>query len=78
MIITIRIPTNSIFFEFLYTDNLVNVIVLNYLINIRKKLYPFNPFSTNAPLLYPLKTSENRRFSDVFGGYRKETLVENG
>ena len=38
MIITIRIPINSIFFEFLYTDNLVNVIVLNYLINIRKKI----------------------------------------
>ena len=26
----------------------------------------------------PLKTSENLRFSDVFGGYRSETLVENG
>ena len=36
-----------------------------------------NPFSTNVPLLYPLKTSENRRFS-VFSGYRRETLVENG
>ena len=35
-----------------------------------------NPFSINVPLLYPLKT-ENRRFSDVFRGYRNET-VENG
>ena len=26
----------------------------------------------------PLKTSENRRFSVVFRGYRNETLVENG
>ena len=26
----------------------------------------------------PLKTSENRRISDVFRGYRSETLVENG
>ena len=23
-----------------------------------------NPFSTNVPFLYPLKTSENRRFYD--------------
>ena len=37
-----------------------------------------NPFSTNVPLLYPLKTSENRRLFDVFRGYRSETLVENG
>ena len=37
-----------------------------------------NPFSTNVPLLYPLKTSENRRFSNVFRGYRSGTLVENG
>ena len=37
----------------------------------------FNPFSTNGPLLYPLKTSENRRFSNVYRGYRGGTLVEN-
>ena len=35
-------------------------------------------FSTNVPLLYPLKTSENRRFCDVFRGYRSATLAENG
>ena len=38
----------------------------------------FNPFSTNVPLLYLLKTSENFQFSDVFRGYRSGTLVENG
>ena len=38
----------------------------------------FNPFSTNIPLLYPLKTSETLRFSDVFMGYKNRTLVENG
>ena len=37
-----------------------------------------NPFSTKVPLLYLLKTSENRRFLDVFRGYRSGTLVENG
>ena len=35
-------------------------------------------FSTNVPLLYPLKTSENLCFSDVFRWYRSETLVKNG
>ena len=37
-----------------------------------------NPFSTNVSLLYPLKTSENLWFSDVFRGYGSGTLVENG
>ena len=32
-----------------------------------------NPFSTNIPLLYPLKTSEN-----VSRGYTSGKLVENG
>ena len=36
-----------------------------------------NLFSTNVQLLYSLKTSENRRFFDVFRGYRSGTLVEN-
>ena len=36
-----------------------------------------NPFSTNVPLPYLLKTSENRRFY-VFRGYRSGTSVENG
>ena len=29
----------------------------------------FNPFSTNVPLLYPLKVYEYLRFSVVFRGY---------
>ena len=37
----------------------------------------FNPFSTNVPLLYPLKTSENIGFLDVFREYRRGKLVEN-
>ena len=37
-----------------------------------------SPIFNNVPLLYPLKTSENRRFSDVFRGYRSRTLVESG
>ena len=41
-------------------------------------LQQWNPFPTNVLLLYPLKTSKNRRFSVVFRGYRSGTLVENG
>ena len=37
-----------------------------------------NSYSTNVILLYPLKTSENLRFSDIFRKYISRTLVENG
>ena len=47
----------------------------------------FKPFQANAPFLYPLKTSENQRFSDVSffffffggggGGEKKGTLARN-
>ena len=43
-----------------------------------RRHYPLNSFSTNVPLLYRLKTSENLRFSDVFRGYRSGLLVKNG
>ena len=46
-------------------------------IEVVGKLY-LNQFSTSVPLLYPLKTSENLQFSDVFREYRSGTLVENG
>ena len=36
-------------------------------------LVSFNPFHANVPFLYPLKTSENQRFSDMFRGYRNGT-----
>ena len=41
-------------------------------------LNPFNPYSPNVTFLYPLKNSENRRFSDVFRGYKNVTLGEYG
>ena len=43
-----------------------------------------NPFLTNVPLLYPIKTSENPRFQgwgvgvEWVGEHRNGTLVENG
>ena len=36
-----------------------------------------NPFVPNTPFLYPLETSENLRFSDVFRGKRKSALGTN-
>ena len=37
-----------------------------------------NPFFTSVPFLYPLKTSENLWFSDVFRGCKKGTYWRNG
>ena len=37
----------------------------------------FNPFVPNASFLYLLKTSENRRLSDIFRGQRKGPLGTN-
>ena len=36
------------------------------------------PFLTNLPILYPLKTPENQRFSVVFRGYEMRALARNG
>ena len=36
-----------------------------------------NPFHDTALFLYPLKTSENQKFSDFFRGYRKKTVAWN-
>ena len=39
--------------------------------------FSLNPFLTNVPLLYPLKTPENHWFSGVFRGYKIGTLARN-
>ena len=41
-------------------------------------VFNFNPFSTNALILYLLKTWENLRYFNVFRGYRSGAFVENG
>ena len=38
-------------------------------------VFLINPFQGNVPFLYPLQTSKNQRFSDVFRRYRKGTLA---
>ena len=37
-----------------------------------------NPSLANALILYPLKTPENRNFSDVFRGIKREHWEEKG
>ena len=36
------------------------------------------PFLADVPILYPLKTPENQRFSVVFRGYKLGTLARYG
>ena len=43
-----------------------------------KEIYRVNPFTPNAPILYPLKTSETVRFSETFKVNRKGALETNG
>ena len=50
---------------------------INYLLPFLTELL-INPFQADIPFLYPLKTSENRRFCDFLRGYRKGTLARNG
>ena len=38
----------------------------------------FNPFHATDLFWYPLKISENQRFSDVFRGYQKRSVTWNG
>ena len=42
------------------------------------KYNSLNPFLPNVSFLYILKTSENKRFFDVFSKYKKGTLRRNG
>ena len=52
----------------LYYWNIITTKAIRIFVNI-------NPFHTNVPFLYPLKTLENLWFSDVFRGYRNGTLA---
>ena len=39
--------------------------------------HDFYPISCQV-FLYPLKTSDNQRFSDIFRGYKKRPVAKNG
>ena len=43
-------------------------------VNININNLQFNPFFLNVPILYPLETIEDLRFSDVHRGYKREKL----
>ena len=66
-------PTTNSFHVVIVAYNLLYQKVLR-----RKFATLINPFSINVPFLYPLETSENLRYSEVFRRYRSGTLVENG
>ena len=38
----------------------------------------FNKFLANVPILWPLKSPENQRFSGIFRGHEMGTLTING
>ena len=59
-------------------ESIVHMKPLRYLHGVTEYGSDIKSFSTNALLLYPLKTIENRRFSHVFRGCRSGTLVESG
>ena len=48
----------------------------NILHKLNKKF--LDPFHATDLFWYPLKTSENQRFSDVFRGYQKRSMTWNG
>ena len=50
-----------------HNESVVNLFRANVPIN-------FNVFPVYYKFLYPLKTSENQRFSDVFRGYRNAVV----
>ena len=64
----------------------MNAPSMNPSLTIRKKFWKkvasvvsvinltFYPFLSSVTFLYPVKTSENQRFSDVFRGNRNVTL----
>ena len=55
---------------------LVQTVLLNR--SLRNILHFLNPLLANIPILYPLKTPENLRFSSVFRGYKMGILARSG
>ena len=63
-----------------YFDN-INITWSNVLLaenSISRVKWNINPFLTNVPISYPLKTPENVRFFRVFRVYKMGTLARNG
>ena len=62
---------------FFFHDAFVSCLHTHLRVKILFKWKVINPWEGNISFLYPLKISENQRFSDVFRGYRKEHLTWN-
>ena len=45
--------------------------------SVGEELVYIDPFVTNAPILYPLKTSGNQKAFGVFKGYKMGTMARN-
>ena len=66
-----------------YNNNNNNSLIMNISIDYEaleswKPTEDIKPFLANVSILYSLKTPENQRFSDVFRGYKMETLARSG
>ena len=59
-------------------SSMVNILVQPLTRTCTSKDFLFNPLQPSVAFLYPLKTSEHQRFSDIFRGYKKATLGCNG
>ena len=71
-----RLPsTNFTWYILEYLSSYRNQSMDLYLYDGKVVLYWVNLFHDNVAFLYLLKTSTSLRFSDVFRGYRNETLA---
>ena len=57
---------------------IINVQAITFKILSYTFVRVLNPFQSNVPSLYPLKTLENQSFSDIFRGYRMEHWAKMG
>ena len=60
------------------TLDIVNEVTMMFVKVKFEKYNWLNSFLPNISFIYILKTSENKKFSDVFRGYKKGTLKRKG
>ena len=58
----------------------LDIFKLGYILShsIGQELVYIDPFLTNEPILFPLKTPENQKSSNVFRRYKMGTMVRDG
>ena len=60
-----------------FTWSILKYFVPNYLKKDHKNLANIIPFHASGLFIYPLKTSGNQRFADIFREYRKVPVAQN-